>query len=64
MKRILIAAGIGLVIVTVTMSTVSEHRYMSVKDYENVNDTTPKKKKDTTKPKPDSPQVNKANLPY
>lgn len=57
MKRILVAMGVGVALVAVTMSTTTEHRYMSLKDYANVNDTTPKKK-DTTKPKPDTPSVN------
>jgi len=63
MKRILLAVGIGVAIVAVTMGTTTEHRYMSVKDYANVNDTVPKKK-DTTKPRPDTPNINLAvNLP-
>jgi hypothetical protein len=65
MKRILLAAGIGLTVLTVTMSTMPSHHYMTIKDYGNINDTVPKKR-DTTKPKPrpDTPSIEMtASLP-
>ena len=56
MKRILLAAGIGLCIFTVTMATTSNNQVRPVNFPQIINDTVPK---DTTqpKPKPDSTQV-------
>ena len=55
MKRILLAAGIGLSIFTVTMATTSNNQVRPVNFPQILNDTVPK---DTThpKPKPDSTQ--------
>ena len=56
MKRILLAAGIGLSIFTVTMATTSNNQVRPVNFPQILNDTVPK---DTTqpKPKPDSTQA-------
>ena len=59
MKRSLLAAGVGICIFAATMFT-SNHT-VSAQEY-NGNyidqDTTPKKKKDTTKKKPDTMHLN------
>ena len=63
MKRVLLAAGVALAIVTVTMSTVTETRHMRVSDYRTLNDTVPKRDTGKPKPKPDTPAI-QCNLPF
>ena len=59
MKRSLLAAGVGICIFAATMIT-SNHK-VNAQEYNGnyiEQDTTPKKKKDTTKKKPDTMQLN------
>jgi hypothetical protein len=59
MKRSFLAAGIGLCIFATTM-VISNHPVRAAEFNANYidQDTTPKKKKDTTKKKPDTMQLN------
>ena len=59
MKRSFLAAGIGLCIFATTM-VISNHPVRAAEFNGNYidQDTTPKKKKDTTKKKPDTMQLN------
>lgn len=59
MKRSFLAAGVGICIFAATMVT-SNHK-VNAQEYNGnyiEQDTTPKKKKDTTKKKPDTMQLN------
>jgi hypothetical protein len=59
MKRSFLAAGVGLCIFAATM-VISNHPVRAAEFNGNYidQDTTPKKKKDTTKKKPDTMQLN------
>lgn len=59
MKRILIAAGVGLCLFTATTAMSSNNDNVRVAGYSNAiaSDTTPKKDTSKPKPKPDSSSV-------
>jgi len=66
MKRILLVAGVGLMLFTATMASSPEHQVQRAGDYySNLQDTTPKRdtSKPKKKPKPDSLQVSGKFLP-